>query len=183
MSNTNLRMQFHPSRHFSGEIPSKTQLGFVTFIWGVRQSLRQQGVDFDPSVHGSWAFHGADYESLCSILRVPEKTWGREKRWTWISWIWMNMIRFGTDMSWYHQLHFYDVLCWCIVSLSFAVLIVVGFLMFPRSLDLYLYCLIRLWDVYLRAASVSWGRNPLHNSYFNFQCWKLEMPHHPPNHT
>eukprot|EP00434_Breviolum_minutum_P007649 symbB.v1.2.006746.t1/scaffold405.1/size210896/2 len=38
---------------------------------GVRQSLRQQGVDFDPSVHGSWAFHGADYESLCSILRDP----------------------------------------------------------------------------------------------------------------
>lgn len=38
---------------------------------GVKQSLHQQGIDFDPSVHCSWAFHGADYESSLSILRDP----------------------------------------------------------------------------------------------------------------
>lgn len=37
---------------------------------GIKASLREQGVDFDPSMHGCWAFHGADHESLTSIVRV-----------------------------------------------------------------------------------------------------------------
>ena len=38
---------------------------------GLRNSLREQGVDFDPSIHACWAFHGADQESLLSIIRDP----------------------------------------------------------------------------------------------------------------
>ena len=110
---------------------------------GVRQSLRQQGVDFDPSVNGSWAFHGADYESLCSILRVPYDMGKGEERWTWI---WMNMISFGIEMS--PSTSFNGVFCWWIVS--FAVFFAVVFLGL-------LTCTCTVWyESYMsRAASVS----------------------------
>ncbi|CAK9023733.1 unnamed protein product [Durusdinium trenchii] len=38
---------------------------------GVRASLKQQGVDFDPSIHSCWTFHGADHDALMSIVRDP----------------------------------------------------------------------------------------------------------------
>lgn len=153
-----------------GEIPSKTQLGFVTFKprrSTILATTRSRLWSKHPWIMGlpwCWLWIPVLYPTGAT----PDMGF-REERWTWRKdeydkvWYWDVMVP---------STSFYDVLCWCIVSI--AVLIVVGFLMFPRSLDLYLCCLIRFWDVCLRAASVSWGRNPLHNSYFNFQCWKLE---------
>ncbi|CAJ1375720.1 unnamed protein product [Effrenium voratum] len=36
---------------------------------GLRKSLKEQGLDFEASVHGCWAFHGADSEALGSVIR------------------------------------------------------------------------------------------------------------------
>mmetsp|Transcript_49917 Transcript_49917/g.116534 ORF Transcript_49917/g.116534 Transcript_49917/m.116534 type:complete len:710 (-) Transcript_49917:154-2283(-) len=59
--------------HRIERVENGTQMECSTIPYrdGLRSSLRDQGVDFDPSVHACWAFHGADHESLVSIIRDP----------------------------------------------------------------------------------------------------------------